>query len=127
MKGKGVMVFWIVLAVLIVGGFGASLYMKTLPGKYDGLAQCLKDKGVVFYGAFWCPHCQATKKQFGNSEKLLPYVECSEPDQKTQTPVCIEKKIVQYPTWVRPQDDQRLSGEHTLQEIADFGGCTLPQ
>ena len=88
MKGKGVMVFWIVLAVLIVGGFGASLYLKTLPGKYDGLAQCLKDKGVIFYGAFWCPHCQNTKKQFGNSAPLLPYVECSEPDQKTQTPIC---------------------------------------
>ena len=120
------MVFWIVLAVLIVGGFGASLYMKTLPGKYDGLAQCLKDKGVIFYGAFWCPHCQATKKQFGNSEKLLPYHECSNPD-KSQNQECTDMKITQYPTWTRPTDDQRISGEHTLQEIADFGSCPLPQ
>ena len=33
---------------------------STLPasGPNLALAQCLKDKGVIFYGAFWCPHCK---------------------------------------------------------------------
>ena len=126
MKNKGVMVFWAVLAVLIIGSIGWSVYAKFQPGKYDALAQCMKDNGVVFYGAFWCPHCQATKKQFGNSEKLLPYVECSTPDGQSQTQICIDKGVKQYPTWTRPSDTMTISGEHTMQELSDFSGCPLP-
>ena len=124
---RGTTIFWLVIAALIVGGIGSSVYLKGRPGQLDGFTLCLKDKGVIMYGAFWCPHCQATKKQFGNSAKLLPYVECSTPDGKDQTQVCKDKKIVQYPTWMRPSDATTISGEHTLQEIADFGGCTLPK
>ena len=124
---KGALIFWLVVLALIVAGVGTSLTMNTGPGKLDGFTQCLKDKGAIFYGAFWCPHCQATKKQFGNSEKLLPYVECSNPDGQSQTQICIDKGIKQYPTWTRPQDDTRISGEHTMQELADFSGCPLPK
>lgn len=126
MKGRGITIFWVVLAVLIVGGFGWNIYAKTLPGKYDGLAQCLKDKGAIFYGAFWCPHCQEQKKTFGNSAKLLPYVECSNPDGKTQTQVCIDKQVQSYPTW-EFTDGSRLNGEQTPQALAEKTGCELPQ
>ena len=34
------------------------------PGELDQFALCLGDKGAVFYGAFWCPHCQNQKKMF---------------------------------------------------------------
>lgn len=120
------MIFWIVLGILIVGGFGASMYMKTLPGKYDGLAQCLKDKGAVFYGAFWCPHCQEQKKIFGNSAELLPYVECSNPDGKSQTQICIDKGVEQYPTW-EFADGSRLTGEQQPKVLAEKTSCTLPE
>jgi len=126
MKGRGLTIFWIVLAVLIIGGFGWTMYAKTLPGKYDGVAQCLKDKGAVFYGAFWCPHCQEQKKMFGNSAKLLPYVECSTPDGKNQTQVCIDKGIQSYPTW-EFADGSKLTGEQTPQVLAEKTGCTLPE
>jgi len=126
MKGKGVTIFWVALAILIVGGFGASMYMKTLPGKYDGLAQCLKDNGAVFYGAFWCPHCQEQKKIFGNSEGLLPYVECSNPDGKSQTQICIDKGVQSYPTW-EFADGSRLTGEQQPGVLAEKAGCELPQ
>lgn len=126
MNKRGVMIFWIILGVLIVGGFGASAYMKTLPGKYDSLAQCLGEKGAKFYGAFWCPHCQAQKKMFGNSEKLLPYVECSLPDGKTQTQECIDKQVQQYPTW-EFADGSRLTGEQQPAALAEKTGCALPQ
>jgi hypothetical protein len=46
LKGRGVMIFWVVIGLLIIGGFGATAYMKTLPGKYDGLAQCLTEEIV---------------------------------------------------------------------------------
>lgn len=93
--------------------------------KYDGFAQCLKEKGAVFYGAFWCPHCQEQKKMFGKSAEFLPYVECSLPDGKTRTQACIDKNIESYPTW-EFTDGSRLSGERQLSELAEKTGCVLP-
>ena len=93
MKSKTVYIYFGVLILLFVGIFGYSQYVNSLPGKYDDFAVCLKDKGATFYGAFWCPHCQAQKELFGRSEKLLPYVECSTPDGQAQLQVCIDKEI----------------------------------
>lgn len=121
---KGVLVFWLILLVLIVVGVGAAFFTKAAPGKYDQLAMCIKQQGVKFYGAFWCPHCQATEAEFGNSAKLLPYVECSTPDGKDQTQACKDEGVTSYPTWVRP-DGARLTGEHTIAEWAAFSGCTV--
>ncbi|NBV77308.1 hypothetical protein EBR66_04055 [bacterium] len=125
---KGMAAFWISLLILIVGGSGASWYLNNHTGsnKLDGFAQCLKDKGVVFYGAFWCAHCQKTKAMFSRSAALLPYVECSTQNAQDQTPICKEKGIKSYPTWKFP-DGSELVGEHTLQEFADKSGCALPQ
>lgn len=123
---KSVHFFWGTIAVLIVLGVASSLYVSSQPGKLDTFAQCLKDKGAVFYGAFWCPHCKATKALFGSSVKYLPYVECSTPDGKGQTQVCIDKKIESYPTWVFPSGVVK-SGELTLQELSELSSCPLPQ
>ena len=120
------MIFWAVLAILIIGGFGWSMYAKTLPGKYDGLAQCLTEKGAKFYGAFWCPHCQEQKRFFGNSAEKLPYVECSLPDGKTQTQECIDKGINQYPTWIFA-DESRMTGEQQPADLAAKTGCEMPE
>lgn len=91
-----------------------------------GFAQCLKEKGATFYGAFWCPHCQNQKKLFGNAVSALPYVECSTPDAQGQLQVCIDKKIQNYPTW-EFADGTRKTGEVPLSELAEKTGCTLPQ
>lgn len=118
--------FWVTVVVLVVLAVGAMLFIKPQTVNLDGFAQCLKDKGAVFYGAFWCPHCQNTKRMFGASEKLLPYVECSTPDGKAQLQTCVDKKIENYPTW-EFADGSRLTGERTLQELAEKTGCALPQ
>lgn len=123
---KGVHIFWFVLIALVVLGVGASFFVSARPGKLDGFARCLKDKGVVFYGAFWCPHCQRTKAMFGSSAKLLSYVECSTPDAKAQTKACTDKGIKSYPTWVFP-NGEALTGERTLAELSQASGCPLPQ
>lgn len=125
---KGMTVFWAGLALLIILGFGASIYSRYAPSgpsNLDGFAQCLKDKGATFYGAFWCPHCQNTKKMFGTAAAKLPYVECSTPDAQNQTQVCKDAKIESYPTWVFA-DSSRLNGEQTLKQLADKSGCVLP-
>lgn len=113
------------LAVIAVAVVGFLVWSDSQPGQYDALASCLKDKGAKFYGAFWCPHCQAQKKMFGKSEKLLPYIECSTPDGKAQTQNCIDQKIETYPTW-EFADGSRLTGEIALADLAQKTGCSLP-
>ena len=87
------------MAVLLVGLVVYGVKSDNTPSKYDGFATALKTDGAVFYGAFWCPHCQAMKALFGSAVKKLPYVECSAPDGSSQTQVCIDNKIEGYPTW----------------------------
>lgn len=91
----------ILLAGIVFGLM--QLQSKSSTGIYDEFALCLKDKGVKFYGAFWCPHCQDQKKRFGNSAKKLPYVECSPASGQGVTDICKENKIEGYPTWVFPE------------------------
>lgn len=118
-------IFFAIIAILV----GLVVWYKASPGKYDQLATCLKTKEVKFYGAFWCPHCQATKKAFGKSAKLLPYIECSEktPDAQgnyNQLDVCKAENITGYPTWVFP-DGSRLTGEQTVEDIALKADCPV--
>ena len=95
----------------------------TASGPNVALAQCLKDAGVVFYGAFWCPHCKAQKEDFGAAVPALPYVECSTADGNDQTPICKAKGIKSYPTWIFP-DGSQLTGEQSLATLAGKANCT---
>ena len=114
---------WIVIIIVLVGGLVSLLVVQAKkPGKYDTLAQCINDSGAKFYGAFWCPHCQATKAMFGKSAKLLPYIECSQPSGKGQLPICEEAGIDGYPTW-KFADGSELGGERTFQELAAATSC----
>ncbi len=101
----------------------ASSTEATASGPNVALAACLKDKGVVFYGAFWCPHCKAQKALFGDAVPALPYVECSTLDGNSQTKVCIDKGIKSYPTWRFP-DGTELTGEQQLETLAQKASCT---
>lgn len=96
----------------------------TGPGQYDTLATCLQEKGATFYGAFWCPHCRDQKKLFGNSAKLLPYVECSTADAAGQTQICIDKNIESYPTW-EFADGSRMTGAISPEDLATKTECPL--
>ena len=95
--------FGIIGLVLILGIIGGVIVNKNTgsskPGQYDALATHLKGVGAKFYGAFWCTHCQAQKKAFGSSAKLLPYIECSTADGSAQLQICKDEKITGYPTW----------------------------
>src|SRR5665811_85955 len=106
-------IFVSVIIILILGVAMTILTRRTnapeVPGQYDEFAQCIKDSGTVFYGAFWCSHCQAQKKMFGSSARLLPYVECSPANGQGQFEVCKDANIEGYPTWEFP-DGFRLSG-----------------
>ena len=114
----------IIIIIIVAGTIFFTAQNTSSPGPLDSFAQCLKDKGAVFYGAFWCPHCQNQKKMFGHSARLLPYVECSTADGQKQLPICTEKKITGYPTWTFT-DGSRESGEVSLDTLAARSGCAL--
>ncbi len=113
----------VVVVVLVFVGFG--IWNRTQPGKYDAFAQCLGEKGAIFYGAFWCPHCQEQKALFGNSKDKLPYKECSTPDGQAQLQVCKDAGITGYPTWIL-KGGERLSSVQSLATLAEKTGCKLP-
>ena len=126
--GSGPSYLYLYVAIGIVGaalvGWGV-LALNQQSTKLDGFATCIKDSGATFYGAFWCPHCQAQKAMFKKSARLLPYTECSEADGKTQTPVCIEKKVSSYPTWTF-KDGTTETGTFSLEQLAEKTGCVIP-
>ncbi|OHA90487.1 MAG: hypothetical protein A2832_02240, partial [Candidatus Zambryskibacteria bacterium RIFCSPHIGHO2_01_FULL_44_22b] len=100
--------------------------MPAKPGKLDTFANCIKDSDAIFYGAFWCSHCQNQKAMFGSSSKLLPYIECSTPDGKNQLPVCKEAGVTGYPTWTFA-NGTREGGEVSLQRLSELTSCPLPE
>jgi glutaredoxin len=122
---NNVKIFIFIIILLILGTIiSVSLRSKGTPlasSKYDTFATCLKEKGAIFYGSASCPHCKEQKKLFGESAKLLPYVECS--GEGTQN--CVEKEIKNVPTW-EFADGSRLLGKIPLAQLAEKTGCILP-
>lgn len=96
-----------------------------VPGQYDAFAQCITEKGAKMYGAYWCPHCQNQKKQFGKSFSKVTYIECAQPgNPNAQVKECVDAKISGYPTW-EFADGSRMEGEMSLEALAEKTGCQL--
>lgn len=132
MENNKIKIFISVIVVLILGVLLTVVTQtgktgSVSDGKYDTFAQCLNDEGAIFYGAFWCSHCQAQKKLFGSSQKLLNYIECSTPDASGQVQICKDKKIEGYPTWEFADGSRPFSGEATLEQLAEKTSCVLPE
>ena len=116
-------------AVLLVAVGSFAIHKMNTPanaGEYDAFAQCLTDKGVAMYGAWWCPHCQNQKKLFSASFSKIKYIECAQPgNSNAQTQECINAKINGYPTWVFA-DASRIEGEASFNALGNKTGCSLP-
>lgn len=95
----------------------------------DDLAEfgrCLQGKGATFYGASWCPHCQAQKKTLGSALPSVRYVECAPGGGRSETAAaCTEANVTSYPTWVFG-DGQRESGALSIGSLAKITGCPNP-
>jgi thiol-disulfide isomerase/thioredoxin len=118
------------VAMVFLIAVGAFMYQtmsgpSVASGTYTELAQCIKDSGATFYGAFWCPHCQEQKRLFGDAAELLPYVECSAPNGKDQLEVCVQAGIKSYPTW-EFAGGKRTSGAIKLDSLAQLTNCPVP-
>jgi hypothetical protein len=122
---------WYVLAVVLLLAIALIAYGRRQDGALNAgpladFATCLKDKGAVFYGTFWCSHCQSQKDMFGSAQKNLPYVECSTADGRSQLPTCASQEISAYPTWTF-EDGSRELGSLSLSVLAEKTGCVLSQ
>ncbi|HLC62635.1 MAG TPA: hypothetical protein VJI52_06480 [Candidatus Nanoarchaeia archaeon] len=95
-----------------------------LSSQYNNFAKCLTDKGVKFYGAFWCSHCNNQKTMLGTSMQYVDYIECSTPDGQGQTQVCPDANIDSYPTW-EFSGGSRIKGEMALLQLSQKSGCSL--
>ncbi|MCH7850268.1 MAG: hypothetical protein IH845_01345 [Nanoarchaeota archaeon] len=128
-KGKDntkIIVSVFVVLILFVGGF----FLFSSGDNYsresvDTFANCLTEKGAVMYGAFWCPHCAKTKKNFGSSFKFINYVECDPRGDNEQSELCLSKEIEKYDTW-EFTDGSRVIGEPSFEVLSEKTGCRIP-
>lgn len=89
------------------------------------LAAHLEARGIKFYGASWCPHCQEQKELFGGAARLLPYVECAPNGPRApRATVCEVAEIHKYPTW--EIDGRRLERMLTPRALARLSGFRPP-
>ena len=117
-------VFYFVLLIVFIGIIFLVYTKAKEPGKYDNFAKCLTDKGVNFYGAFWCPNCNDQKRLFGKSIKYVNYIECSLPDRSGQTQICVKEDIQGYPTW-EFANKTRVRGVMSINDLSLISECPL--
>jgi hypothetical protein len=122
-SGKKIVIGIFILAV----GLLAAMILYRQNHRYDAFAKCLKDRNVLMYGAYWCPHCVEQKEEFGASFKYAPYVECGIPgNTRGEKQVCKDAGIQHFPTWQFPPVGERVERVLPLDDLSDRTGCPLP-
>ncbi|MBI2475203.1 hypothetical protein HYV69_02125 [Candidatus Uhrbacteria bacterium] len=119
-------ILYIVAAIVVVVLMVVVIKQNSGPSRYDSFAQCLTEQNVKMYGAWWCPHCQNQKKLFEGAFGKVSYIECSLPGSKAMNQECKDAGIEGYPTW-EFADGSRLTGERSLDELAEKSQCELPE
>jgi hypothetical protein len=86
----------------------------------EKLAKFMSEKGMVMFGAYWCPHCIDQKKLFGDAVKYIDYVECDAKGPNANPDECVANKIEGYPTWM--YNGQQYGGYKSFSELAKIVG-----
>ena len=85
----------------------------------EALSDWLRQRGAIFYGAWWCPACFQQKNLFGKQAgNRLPYVECDKEESGRQR--CVAANVRAFPTWVL--GSKRLEGVQTVEELKEWSG-----
>ena len=134
-----------ILAIVMIGLIflaGCSSGSKYSREQLDSLVNCLADKNVKEYGAFWCQNCATQEKMFGKTHEIMRekgvYIECDPrcvKDEDGDLPVacrgiegkaeeCLANKVDKYPTWDFV-DGSRLVGVQDISVIAEKAGCNI--
>jgi hypothetical protein len=95
--------------------------------RYEPLAKCLTEKGVVLYGGFACPHCLQQRQDFGSGIDFIKYVECDPRHKDYDKEACEAADIKAFPTWTFPGQEP-VEGRVSLEFLAKKALCedTLP-
>ena len=101
-------------------GTVASASSSSSDQQLTALADHLRESGAVFYGAYWCSHCQNQKAMFGAAASRLPYMECDPRGSDSQPAACQAAGVKAFPTWVI--GGQKLEGELSVSELARRSG-----
>ncbi len=102
-----------------VVGIAISLPVEAAPNPAE-LTDHLKKSGVIYYGSWRCPACNAQSDLFGSAASEIPYVECAKPKElPSQAADCIRAKIVAYPTWIL-KNGERREGVQTLDQLKEW-------
>jgi hypothetical protein len=98
--------------------------VETVSGAAEvAFAEHLAAQGAVFYGAYWCSHCQRQKSYFGAvAAAKLPYVECAKDAANSQRELCRTKDIKVFPTWII--NGKSVPGAKSLKDLAALTGYT---
>lgn len=94
------------------------------PAVLEAFVQCLKDKGMKFYGAHWCGWCNRQRQEIGLLGEGLLYNECIDKESGEMTKECQEQGIQSFPTWVL-SDGTKSPGYKPLENLAELSGCEL--
>lgn len=127
MKAKSLVLTILILSLsaLVLTACGGT-QQQPQDGKYAEIAKCLTSKGVIFYGAFWCPHCQNQKKTFGDDMRYITYVECGEGGPNANLDACKKAGIERFPTWFFPGQG-KVEGEQSPEDLAKKANCPAEQ
>ena len=109
----------IISSLLLLAGCGE----PAAPGKYAAVAKCLTEKGVIMYGAYWCPHCANQKKAFGSDVQFIKYQECDPKGAGGDKELCLKAGVSNFPTWGFPGQGN-LVGEQTIPDLAKMANCS---
>ncbi len=120
------LIFILIITLFLIAGCSSVKYTKN---SLDKLANCLAEKNVREYGAFWCPNCAKQQKMFGSSYEILAekgvYVECDARGKNPQSQLCMDKNVQKYPDWEFP-DGERIVGVQGPEMLAEKAGCEKP-
>lgn len=107
---------WIFGLIIISTLLLTACSKNNAPGEYDALATCMTANGATMYGTEWCPHCKNQKEMFGNSFKLVNYVDCDKFRNE-----CIGAGVEGYPTW--KINGTNYAGTQNIYTLAEKSGC----
>jgi uncharacterized membrane protein len=111
--GAGVAAIVLGAFIFAAGPEGATPYQLAL-------ARHLAQSKAVFYGAYWCPHCQEQKHMFGGAAGFLPYVECDSKGTNAQPERCERAGVRVFPTW--DIGGSRREGVQSVEALAEASG-----
>ncbi|AAP99166.1 MULTISPECIES: vitamin K epoxide reductase family protein [Prochlorococcus] len=88
------------------------------------LANHLKEKNIILYSAYWCPHCHDQKEMFGKeAASNLISIECAIDGNNSKPELCESKGITGFPSWeIKGKIESGVKSLDQLAELSEYKG-----